>query len=54
MPATFFIVRAVVVAPLCEKFDHWTSAGYLPRAADARALWRRPSLTLISAQSRCE
>jgi hypothetical protein len=32
MPTTFFLVRAVVVAPLREKFDHWTSADQLPRA----------------------
>jgi len=31
MPATFFVVRAVV-APLREKFDHWTSADHLPWA----------------------
>jgi hypothetical protein len=32
MPTSFFLVRAVVAAPLREKFDHWTSADHLPRA----------------------
>jgi hypothetical protein len=29
MPATFFLVRAVVAEPLREKFDHWTSTCHL-------------------------
>jgi hypothetical protein len=32
MPTTFFLVRAVVVAPLREKFDHWYSTDHLPWA----------------------
>jgi hypothetical protein len=32
MPRTLFLVRAVVVAPLREKFDHWYSADHLPWA----------------------
>ena len=35
MPATCFIVRAVVVAPLREKFDHWYSTDHLPWAIKA-------------------
>jgi hypothetical protein len=35
MPATFFIVRAVVVAPLREKLDHWYSTDHLPWAIKA-------------------
>ena len=35
MPETFFIVRAVVVAPLREKFDHWYSTDHLPWAIKA-------------------
>ncbi len=32
MPTTFFLVRAVVAAPLREKFDHWYSTDHLPWA----------------------
>lgn len=32
MPKAFFLVRAVVVAPLREKFDHWYSTDHLPWA----------------------
>jgi len=32
MPATFFLVRAVVTEPLRVKFDHWYSADHLPWA----------------------
>ena len=32
MPTSFFLVRAVVAAPLREKFDRWTSADPLPWA----------------------
>ena len=32
MPTSFFLVRAVVAAPLRSTFDHWTSADPLPRA----------------------
>ena len=35
MPATFFLVRAVVSAPLREKFDHWYSTDHLPWAIKA-------------------
>ena len=35
MPATFFIVRAVVAAPLREKFDRWYSADHMPWAIKA-------------------
>jgi hypothetical protein len=34
MPTSFFLVRAVVAEPLRDKFDHWTSTDYLPRALD--------------------
>lgn len=38
MPKSFFLIRAVVAAPLREKFDHWTSTDHLPRAlADFKA-----------------
>ncbi len=38
MPQSFFLVRAVVVEPLREKFDHWYSTDHLPRAlADFKA-----------------
>jgi len=33
MPTSFFLVRAVVAAPLCDKCDHWTSTDLLPRMA---------------------
>ena len=32
MPATFFLVRAVVAPHLREKFDHWYSTDHLPWA----------------------
>ena len=32
MPATFFLVRAVVAPDLRDKFDHWYSADHLPWA----------------------
>jgi hypothetical protein len=32
MPTSFFLVRAVVAAPLREKFDPWTSTDHLPWA----------------------
>jgi hypothetical protein len=32
MPATFFIVRAVVAEPLRSAFDHWYSTDHLPWA----------------------
>ena len=32
MPATFFLVRAVVAAHLREKFDRWYSVDHLPWA----------------------
>jgi hypothetical protein len=32
MPATFFLVRAVVTGPLREKFDVWYSVDHLPWA----------------------
>ena len=43
MPATFFIVRAVVVPQLREKFDHWYSTDHLPWAMKefkAEKAWR--------------
>jgi len=33
MPATFFLVRAVVSAPLRDKFEHWYATDHLPWAA---------------------
>ena len=32
MPKSFFLVRAVVVAPLRDKFDHWYTTDHLPLA----------------------
>jgi hypothetical protein len=32
MPKSFFLLHAVVDENLRDKFDHWTSAGHLPRA----------------------
>lgn len=32
MPKTLFLVRAVVAAPLRQKFDHWYSSDHLPWA----------------------
>jgi hypothetical protein len=43
LPATFFLVRSVVAAPLRAKFDHWYATDHLPRAhADFRSekCWR--------------
>jgi len=38
MPKSFFLVRAVIAAPLRDKFDHWYSTDHLPRAlADFKA-----------------
>ena len=35
MAKTFFLVRAVVAAPLREKFDHWYATDHLPWAIKA-------------------
>jgi len=32
MPKTLFLVRAVVAAPLRDRFEHWYSTDHLPRA----------------------
>ncbi len=32
MSKSFFLVRAVVIEPLRDKFDHWYSTDHLPRA----------------------
>lgn len=43
MPATFFLVRAVVVPGLRDKFDHWYSTDHLPLALKVfkcRMAWR--------------
>ncbi len=32
MPKAFFLVRAVVEAPLRDKFEHWYTADHLPLA----------------------
>jgi hypothetical protein len=43
MPKAYFMVRAVVAAPLRQKFDHWYSTHHLPMAlADFKAekAWR--------------
>jgi hypothetical protein len=43
MPKSFFLVRAVVVAPLREKFDRWYSADHLPLALkvfECEKAWR--------------
>jgi len=32
MPKSFFLVRAVVAAPLRDKFEHWYSTDHLPLA----------------------
>jgi hypothetical protein len=43
MPKSFFLVRAVVAAPLRDKFDHWYSTDHLPRALKdfkAEKCWR--------------
>ncbi|HEY1472839.1 MAG TPA: hypothetical protein VGF53_02005 [Pseudolabrys sp.] len=34
MPATFFLVRAVVAEPLRSTFDHWYSTDHLPWAIE--------------------
>ncbi|MSP31194.1 MAG: hypothetical protein EXR03_00010 [Pseudolabrys sp.] len=43
MPKSYLLVRAVVAAPLRDKFDHWYSADHLPRALKdfkAEKCWR--------------
>jgi hypothetical protein len=43
MPKCFFLVRAVVAAPLREKFDRWYSTDHLPwaiRAFQCEKAWR--------------
>jgi hypothetical protein len=35
MPATLFLVRAVVIAPQRERFDHWYANDHLPWAMKA-------------------
>jgi hypothetical protein len=43
VPKAFFLVRAVVAAPLREKFDHWYSTDHLPWAIKAfkcQKAWR--------------
>jgi hypothetical protein len=35
LTTTFFLVRAVVAAPLREKFDHWYATDHLPWAVKA-------------------
>jgi hypothetical protein len=43
MPKAFFVVRAVVEAPLRQKFDAWYSVHHLPMAFDefkAEKCWR--------------
>jgi hypothetical protein len=43
MPKSYFLVRAVVVESLREKFDHWYSADHLPQALvifKAEKAWR--------------
>jgi hypothetical protein len=43
MPATIFLVRAVVTAPQREKFEHWYSTDHLPwamRAFKCQKAWR--------------
>ena len=43
MPKAYFIVRAVVAAPLRYKFDRWYSSHHLPRALKdfkAEKCWR--------------
>jgi hypothetical protein len=48
MPATFFIVRAVVPAPERQKFDRWYATEHLPWAAKAfrcERAWRGWSTT---------
>ena len=48
MPKAHFVVRAVVVEPLREKFDHWYSTHHLPMALaefKAEKCWRCWSAT---------
>lgn len=43
MPATFFLVRAVVAPHLRDKFDHWYSTDHLPwacRVFKCEKAWR--------------
>jgi len=43
MPKAYFMVRAVVSAPLREKFDHWYATDHLPwalRDFKAEKAWR--------------
>ena len=43
MPKAYFMVRAVVEAPLRQKFDHWYSTDHLPWALKdfkAEKAWR--------------
>jgi hypothetical protein len=43
MPKAYFVVRAVVEAPLRQKFDHWYSTDHLPSAMaafKAEKAWR--------------
>ena len=43
MPATVFIVRAVVAPQLRDKFDHWYAADHLPwacRVFKCESAWR--------------
>ena len=43
MPKAYFMVRAVVAAPLRQKFDHWYSTDHLPwalRDFKAEKAWR--------------
>ena len=42
MPPTFFLVRAVVVAPLREKFDAWYATDHLPWAVKAFKMGEGP------------
>lgn len=48
MPRVYFVVRAVVAAPLREKFDHWYATDHLPWALaefKAEKAWRFWSAT---------
>ena len=43
MPKSLFLVRAVVIPALREKFDHWYSTDHLPwalRVFQAKRAWR--------------
>jgi hypothetical protein len=35
MPNSFFLMRALVAAPLRAKFDHWHSTDHLPQPLSA-------------------